>query len=405
MSDNLTAEIVAIGTEILLGEITDTNSVFIARSLRDLGINVFYMTSVGDNVSRIASALQIAMSRADIIITCGGLGPTIDDMTRQGVAKATERELVFDERLYQQIIDRFAGFGVRMSENNKRQAYLPENAIAIDNPVGTAPSFITQHKGKVIITLPGVPRELKYLFNEAVMPYLQRQYQLGLIRARILRVAGIGESALDEMIGVELLEGSNPTIGLAAHHGIIDVRLTAKGQTSTEVDAMLDGYEQAVMEKIGDFVFGHDKDTIEGVLINRLKATGKRVAVIEAGIDAIVSKLKNHPLRSEIADKLETFATPEEMYRQFEKPSDTTPREFAGFLAHELAENADFAIVIISDPTVDENADSEQATVIAVSGNEQVQSRAYGFGAKSELAQGWVSRWGLASVWRMTKGL
>jgi nicotinamide-nucleotide amidase len=405
MTDNLTAEIVAIGTEILLGEITDTNSVFIARSLRDLGINVFYMTSVGDNVSRIAGALQIAMGRADIVITCGGLGPTIDDMTRQGVAVATERELVFDERLYQQIVDRFASFGVKMTDNNKRQAYLPADAIAIDNPVGTAPSFITQHNGKIIITLPGVPRELKYLFNEAVMPYLQQTYQLGVIRARILRVAGIGESALDDMLGTELLEGSNPTVGLAAHHGVIDVRLTAKGQTSTEVDLMLDGYEKAVMEKIGDFVFGRDKDTIEGVLIGQLKAIGKRVAVIEAGIDAIVSKLKSHPLRSDIADKLETFTTPADMYRQYEKPNDTTPREFASFVAHELAESADFAIVIISDPTVEDNADSEQATVIAVAGNEQVQSRAYGFGAKSELAQGWVSRWGLASVWRMTKGL
>jgi nicotinamide-nucleotide amidase len=147
MAENVNAEIVAIGTEILLGEITDTNSVFIARALRDIGVNVYFMTSVGDNEERIASAIRIAMSRAQVVITCGGLGPTVDDMTRQAVAAATGRGLSFHQHLLDLIAERFASFRAHMTENNRRQAYMPDNAIVIENPVGTAPSFIVEHEG------------------------------------------------------------------------------------------------------------------------------------------------------------------------------------------------------------------------------------------------------------------
>src|SRR5882724_5253624 len=166
MVQNVNAEIIAIGTEILLGEITDTNSVFIARLLRDLGINLYFMTSVGDNEKRIADSIRIALGRAQIVITCGGLGPTIDDMTRQAVADATDRGLTFHQDLLDQIAERFKGFRSQMTENNKRQAYVPDNAIIIENPVGTAPSFVVEQGDKVVISLPGVPREMKFLMNE-----------------------------------------------------------------------------------------------------------------------------------------------------------------------------------------------------------------------------------------------
>jgi nicotinamide-nucleotide amidase len=403
MTRNITAEIVAIGTEILLGEITDTNSVFIAKTLRDLGINVYYMTSVGDNVNRIADAIKIALKRADIVFTCGGLGPTIDDMTRQGIATAVERELIFDENLYKQIEARFVNFRVKMTENNKRQAYLPTGSIPIENPVGTAPSFITEVDEKIIITLPGVPRELKYLTNESIIPYLQKRYQLGIIRARNLRVAGIGESALDEMIGLELLEGSNPSIGLAAHHGVIDVRITAKGETSAQVDKMLDDHEILVKEKIEDFVFGKDKDTIEATLFNALKTHGKKISVIEAGINAVTPHLQN-PNVSDIVGRVEYYENPSKLQEEIQIESDSV-REYAQRLADELLKTADFSLVVISNPNIEESADNEDATVIAIAGMGQSQSRGYGFGGKSELAQGWITRWGLANIWRMTKGI
>jgi nicotinamide-nucleotide amidase len=241
MTQSVNAEIIAIGTEILLGEITDTNSVHIARTLRDIGVNLYFMTTVGDNEQRIADSIRIAMSRAQVVITCGGLGPTVDDMTRQAVASATERGLTFHQELLDKIAERFAGFRAQMTENNRRQAFLPDNAMVIENPVGTAPSFVVEHNNSVVISLPGVPREMKYLLAERVVPYLHDRFNLGsgVIKARVLRTAGIGESALDAAIGNEILQASNPTVGLAAHAGQVDVRITAKAESVDQADHMI----------------------------------------------------------------------------------------------------------------------------------------------------------------------
>ena len=240
-TNELNAEVIAIGTEILLGDLTDTNSVFIARTLRDLGINLFFMTSVGDNEKRIADFIRIALSRAQIVITCGGLGPTIDDMTRQAVAAATDRGLTFHQDLLDQIAERFKGFRSQMTENNKRQAYVPDNAVIIENPVGTAPSFVVEYDDRVVISLPGVPREMKFLMNEKVVPYLRQKFGITnqIIKEKILKVAGIGESSLDDAIGTTLLEASNPTVGLAAHSGQIDVRIAAKAETTDQADTLI----------------------------------------------------------------------------------------------------------------------------------------------------------------------
>ena len=177
MPDNPNAEIIAVGTELLLGEITDTNSVFMARKLRDIGVNVFFMSTVGDNLGRIAAAIALALDRAEIVITSGGLGPTVDDMTRQAVAQALDLPLEFHQSLYDGIAERFRGFGSEMTENNRQQAYLPKGAILIENPVGTAPAFIAESPRGAVISLPGVPREMKYLMRESVEPYLLRKYQ------------------------------------------------------------------------------------------------------------------------------------------------------------------------------------------------------------------------------------
>ena len=404
MSDNLTAEIVAIGTEILLGEITDTNSVYLAQVLRDYGINVFFMTSVGDNVQRIASAVQIAMSRADLVITCGGLGPTIDDTTRQGIAVATDRELVFSEVLFEQIRFRFGTFQMQMPENNRRQAYIPAYAIAIENPVGTAPSFITEHQGKVVVTLPGVPRELKYLMREKVIPFLQARYSLGLIKVRILRVAGIGESALDEMIGNELLEASNPTVGLAAHNGVIDVRITAKGENEAIVESMLNETEQELIPLIGNYVFGYGKDTIEDVLLKLLVAKGQKLAIVEAGLTGLSKALLSIPQHEQVIPKVGSYELPMDVYTAYRIDDSLPFREAAILIAAQIGKETGNTIVIISDPTVTESADSQQSTVVAIHSQGETIVRGYGFGAKSELAQAWVSRWGLANIWRIVKG-
>ena len=278
------AEIISIGTEILLGEIVDTNATFIARKLRDAGIDLYRKTTIGDNSSRIAQAVQQALERNDIIITTGGLGPTIDDATREGVAMALGVETEFHDELWEQIQARFKRFDRTPTENNKRQAYLPQGAIAIENPVGTAPSFMVEKNSHTIISLPGVPREMEYLLEKVVLPYLRESYQIhGIIKARVLHTAGVGESQIDDLIS-DLEELHNPTIGLAAHSGQVDVRITAKADTEEQADDLIDKVECEVRKRLGEWIYGVDQDTLEEIALRSIQNRGWTLAVIETGL-------------------------------------------------------------------------------------------------------------------------
>ncbi len=363
---------------------------------------MFFITSVGDNISRIADTLRIALGRSDLIITCGGLGPTVDDMTREAVAAATDRELVFVPALEEQIKARFSSFRMTMPENNKRQAFIPQDATIIHNPVGTAPSFITEHQGRLIVTLPGVPRELKYLFNEQVVPFLQQRYSLGIIKTRNLKVAGIGESALDEMIGEQLLNSSNPSIGLAAHHGIIDVRLTAKGDNASQVNSMLDEMEERVRQKIGTYIYGYDKDRIEDVLAQGLLRQHARLHILEVGLNGLISSLEQSKHASAFLGTVESFPTLLSYLNAYPNQTNLSYRELAATASGRLVQSEkDFAIVIISDTEVNERPDSAESTVVVAASFYDTVTRSYGFGARSELASGWVSRWAMANIWQM----
>jgi len=403
MSDNLNAELVAIGTELLLGEITDTNSVFMARTLRDIGVNVYYMTTVGDNLQRISDAIDLALNRAEIVITCGGLGPTVDDMTRQGIAKATNRELVFHQFLYDTIAERFRGFGVTMTENNSQQAYLPDGAKLIENPVGTAPSFIVETERGTVISLPGVPREMKYLMNSAVIPYLLEQYSLGTIIARILKTAGIGESSLDDMLGKEILSNHNPTVGLAAHHGSVDIRITAKADSREDALHMLDEMQTQVMERVSSHVYGSDSDTLEDIVVSQLTKHNVKLHVIEAGLVGAISAR----LRDESHIISSTMEHPDDAYKQYQINSSISLKDCAIDIAKENLLKTDVyaVIVIMSYPEINENADVEQGSVVTVAlkDMENPKFRVYGFGARSDLARDWMPRWGLSTLWRLLK--
>jgi len=274
------AEIITIGTEILLGEIVDTNAPFIARNLRDIGVDLYRKTSVGDNSRRIAQAIQQAMERSDIIITTGGLGPTVDDPTREAVALAMGVETEFRPELWEQIQARFKRFNRQPTENNKRQAYVPSNAIAVENPVGTAPAFIMETGNHAVISLPGVPREMEYLMEKAVLPYLRQRYDLhGTIKARLLHTAGAGESQIDDLIG-DLETLSNPTVGLAAHSGQVDVRITAKAGSEPEADALIAPIEKVIRERLGEWVYGSDLETLEQMALQHLKEKGCTLGVV-----------------------------------------------------------------------------------------------------------------------------
>ena len=279
------AEIITIGTEILLGEIVDTNARFLARTLRDVGIDLYRKTTVGDNPTRIAQAIQSSLQQCEIVITTGGLGPTVDDPTRQAVALAIGVENEFRPELWEQIQARFRRFNRQPTENNKRQAYIPKGAIPVENPVGTAPAFIVEVGENSIITLPGVPREMKYLTKNAILPYLRQRYQLtGIIKARILHTAGAGESQIDDLIG-DLEELSNPTVGLAAHSGQVDVRITAKADSEAHADSLIKPVEDTVRQRLGNWVYGADQDSLEESALLSVKNKGWTLIAIEAGLN------------------------------------------------------------------------------------------------------------------------
>ena len=296
------AEIIAIGTELLLGETTDTNTRYIAHALRSLGVDLYRTHTIGDNAVRIAQSVREALDRTDIVITTGGLGPTVDDPTRQAIAQALGLELEFHPELWDQIVARIARYGRSTTENQKRQAFIPAGSIVIENPVGTAPAFIVEIPSspddgkKVVITLPGVPREMETLLENTVIPYLQRRFLLQeVIQVRTLHVSGLGEGVIDDLVGdLELL--SNPTVGLTAHSGVVDIRIAAKASAAADADRLIEKVEADLRSRLGENVFGADADTLESMTLTAVAQRGWRLATVERGVeDALLSRLGRVP--------------------------------------------------------------------------------------------------------------
>jgi nicotinamide-nucleotide amidase len=290
------AEIITIGTEILLGEIVDTNTRYIARTLRGMGVDLYRTITIGDNVDRIAEAIRHSMERAEIVITTGGLGPTVDDPTREAVAKAVGVETEFREDLWEQVVAVISRYGRKPSENQRRQAYVPKGAIGIPNPVGTAPCFIVETERNAVLSLPGVPNEMEHILHESMIPYLQKRFNLNeIIKIRILHCAGLGEGMIDEKID-DLETLSNPTVGLAAHTGVVDIRIAAKAKTEAEADEMIAQIENQVRERLGDVVFGVDEDKLEEVTLNTVAKRGWTLVGVESGLDGLLARKVPHTL-------------------------------------------------------------------------------------------------------------
>jgi competence/damage-inducible protein CinA-like protein len=289
------AEIITIGTEILLGEIVDTNTRYLARNLRGLGVDLYRTITIGDNEERIADAIRESMQRADIVITTGGLGPTIDDPTREAVAKAMGVETEFREDLWQQVIATIARYGRAPSENQKRQAYVPKGALGIPNPVGTAPCFIVETPRNAVISLPGVPNEMEHVLHESIIPYLQKRFDLNeIIKVRVIHCSGLGEGAIDEKI-TDLEKLSNPTVGLAAHTGVVDIRIAVKAKNESEANAMIAKIESQVRERLGAVVFGVDEDKLEDIVLDMIARRGWKLTAIESGLDGILARALHIP--------------------------------------------------------------------------------------------------------------
>ena len=271
----MNAEIVSIGSELLLGQIVDTNASWIAQRLAEAGVNLFYKTTVGDNMDRMVEVLDRALDRSDIVVTGGGIGPTQDDLTREAIAKVTGRKVVTDPGSLLELRERFQKRGFILTKNNERQAQIPDGAIVVRNPNGTAPAFIVETDRGVTISLPGVPFEMKWLVENEVIPYLREKFGLTqMIHYRILKVADLGESAVDDRIGHLIAESANPTVGVLAHPGQVDVRIAALAKSIDEANGLIDVVDTEVRELLGDHIFGVDDETIESV-IGKLVAESK----------------------------------------------------------------------------------------------------------------------------------
>lgn len=278
----MNAEIVSIGTELLLGQIVNTNAAYLAAELAALGVPVYHQTTVGDNLERAVEVLRQALSRADVVLITGGLGPTPDDITREVVARALGEELVFDEESAEQIRAFFAARGREATETNLRQAYLPASAQPIPNPLGTAPGVLAEKGGKIVVALPGVPPEMKQMWAETVKPYLRQTGRIEtFLRSRTLRVVGLGESFVADRLG-ELLDSTNPTLATYAQRGEVTLRLTARAVSEEEAQTLLDELEQRIRERIGPYICGRDEEGLEYEVGRLLRATGWTIAVAES---------------------------------------------------------------------------------------------------------------------------
>jgi molybdenum cofactor synthesis domain-containing protein len=259
-----------------------------------MGVNIFRTITIGDNVERIAEAINHSMQRAEIVITTGGLGPTVDDPTREAVAKAASLELEFREDLWAQVVAIISRYGRKPSENQKRQAYIPKGAIAIPNPVGTAPCFIVETERNAVASLPGVPNEMEHILHESIIPYLQKRFNLNeIIKIRVLHCAGLGEGMIDEKI-TDLERLSNPTVGLAAHTGVVDIRIAAKSESEAQADTMIANLENQIRERLGDIVFGADEEKLEDVVLKEVAKRGWTLVGVESGLDGLLARKIPH---------------------------------------------------------------------------------------------------------------
>lgn len=287
-------EILAVGTEILLGDIVNTNAQYIAKRLSEEGIFVYYQSVVGDNPERLKQAYDLAFSRADLVITTGGLGPTKDDLTKEVAFEYFGKESVCHEESLKLIKEYFAKIKKPLGKTNEKQAYFPEDAIVLKNNNGTAPGCIIDDSGKVLVMLPGPPREMKAMFEESVIPYL-RKYSNEILVSKVLRVIGVGESAAAELIG-DLIDNENPTVAPYAKEGEMIFRITAKAENEEAANKLIAPVEAEIRSILGNNVYAEGEATLEEVVGGMLVEKGLTIATAESCTGGMVAaKLINYP--------------------------------------------------------------------------------------------------------------
>jgi nicotinamide-nucleotide amidase len=282
------AEIITIGTEMLLGDLVDTNTAWLSARLAALGVGVYRHTTVGDNRARIIAALREAASRADLVITTGGLGPTSDDLTNECLNVVTNREMVEYPEAREHVDEMFRKFGRKPTLNNYKQALFPEGTELIPNPLGTAMGALLEADGTLFATLPGVPSEMKRMFEETLEPQIRARSD-GSIVSRTLWFAGIGESALAEQVQ-DFLDATDPTVAPLAGQGKVRLRITTRAATQEEAEEKIAPVEKEILSRLGDYYFGEDDETLESAVGRLLKERGATLALAESCTGGLLAK-------------------------------------------------------------------------------------------------------------------
>lgn len=373
------AEILSCGTELLLGHITDTNATYLAQSLSALGIDLYFVSQVGDNQGRIVETLRRAWERSDLIIMTGGLGPTEDDLARESISTLLGETMQVDPGLEAQLRAMFAVRNSKMPERNVKQATLIPSARALPNPLGTAPGWWVEKDGRIIVAMPGVPREMYRMWEQEAMPRL-KPYTGGLIFTRILRVSGLGESTVEERLE-PLLHSDNPTIATYAKTDAIDVRITAKAETAAEAEQMVVEMEDRARQILGHHVFGVNKDTLQGVVGKRLQEMHRSLAVMESLTGGLLSStLTDEPgsstcfiggLVTYSSDMKIWMGVPREIVDQYGAVSEEAARAMAHAVRERLGSDYGLGITGVAGPEKQEGKPA--GTVhIAIEGPEGV---------------------------------
>jgi len=287
---DINAEIICVGSELLLGHIINTNASYLARKLAGEGINLFHQSVVGDNPSRLSDALRSALRRSDIVITTGGLGPTVDDITIKTISDALSLPLVMNKSVLKNIKEHFKKRNIKMPIGNERQAYIPQGAIAVINPVGTAPASIVNCGNKTIVALPGPPRELIPIFERSVIPYLRKKYKiLSVIFTRTIRTTGLPESAVNKKIRDFLLMNGEVTAGIYASLGRVDIKITAKAENKNSALSKIRPIERKILKRLRKIVYGFDDDTLESAVARIFIKKRLTLATAESSTGGLIS--------------------------------------------------------------------------------------------------------------------
>lgn len=350
--ENMKAEIIGIGTELLMGQISNTDAQFLSRRLSELGIDVYYHHVVGDNEQRFSELFSMVLKRADIIITTGGIGPTMDDLTKETIAKSLGLEMVLDEKSAENINSFFASIHRNMTSNNLKQAYFPSGSEILENDVGTAPGCLIRHDDKIIIILPGPPGELNYMFDNKVVKHLE-SITGNVLKSTYMKIFGIGESSLEDKLLHLIKKQTNPTLATYASIGEVMLRITAKADSYDRAQMLLDPVLNEIRGILGNNIYSENGDSLAKAVVDILKNNNKKISIVETCTGGMLSSMivenddgntvLTHGLicRSDDA-KVNILGVDEKIIREFGSSS----KEIAQNMAESLYEDADCDIAI-----------------------------------------------------------